>query len=472
MTATATSGTDATEGAQRGRGVDLVDAVVGIAPGSRLDALRRGRDVARTHTQASHDALFAPVAENGFPLVERYAVASLVLALHGAAAAPLGAAYDGELAARDAALAAEVAAIAEAARRPGPYGVYREPGLAGESEPGEAFTVASSAVVPPRLASGLTHAVLLVLRPRESSPQALQALLDAGWTTSQIVTLSQLVAFLAYQVRLVHGLGVLAGSSDAAVGVSVGSAGADTSATDASGAGAGGAATSGAAEAGAFGVEVEPVVDPGDRAVTTYPDLDRPDHFTRANLGWVPWLTPPAADQLSERQYAGLVERNRDASPYFRLLALDPEVLAARTRTDLDIFRTGAPRKPSDGEGLPRPERELSAAVASRVNGCVFCASVHARFAEQLSHRTDEVDLLLRKGTEAATAQLEPRWAAVVRAAAALSRTPSAFDAEHVAELRGVGLSDEAILDVVGAAGFFAWANRLMLSLGEPENPA
>lgn len=203
----------------------------------------------------------------------------------------------------------------------------------------------------------------------------------------------------------------------------------------------------------------------------TYPELDRPEHFTRENLGWVPWLAPPEVAELTERHYAGLVERNRDSSEYFRLLALDPEVLAARTRTDLDIFRTGAPRRAGDGDGLPRPERELGAAVASRVNGCVFCASVHARFAEQLSHRTEEVDLLLAESVDAA-AQLEPRWAAIVEAAAALTQTPSAFGPEHVARLREVGLADEAIVDLISSAAFFAWANRLMLSLGEPRNPA
>jgi alkylhydroperoxidase family enzyme len=31
-----------------------------------------------------------------------------------------------------------------------------------------------------------------------------------------------------------------------------------------------------------------------------------------------------------------------------------------------------------------------------------------------------------------------------------------------------VGLDDDAIVDVINAASFFNWANRLMLSLGEP----
>jgi alkylhydroperoxidase family enzyme len=38
----------------------------------------------------------------------------------------------------------------------------------------------------------------------------------------------------------------------------------------------------------------------------------------------------------------------------------------------------------------------------------------------------------------------------------------------YVLRSRAVGLQDEEILDVVQAAAFFAWANRLMLSLGAP----
>ena len=39
---------------------------------------------------------------------------------------------------------------------------------------------------------------------------SLQSLLDAGWSTNDIVTISQLVSFLSYQIRVVSGLGVLA----------------------------------------------------------------------------------------------------------------------------------------------------------------------------------------------------------------------------------------------------------------------
>ena len=51
---------------------------------------------------------------------------------------------------------------------------------------------------------------MLVLHPRDATPVHLQALLDAGWTTADVVTLSQLVAFLSYQVRVAAGLRTLA----------------------------------------------------------------------------------------------------------------------------------------------------------------------------------------------------------------------------------------------------------------------
>ncbi|MGG5819063.1 alkylhydroperoxidase domain protein [Falsiroseomonas sp. HW251] len=182
-----------------------------------------------------------------------------------------------------------------------------------------------------------------------------------------------------------------------------------------------------------------------------------PNVFTRAQLGWEPWLEPLDEAALTPRHLEALIEAARAKSPYFRLLARDPDALEHRTRTDKDIFLN------ADG-GLPRAERELAAAVASRVNGCIYCASVHARLAATYSKREADVDRLLAEGP---AADLGERWNAIVAAAAALTATPIAFDATHVARLRVAGLDDLAIADLVQAASFFAWANRLMLSLGE-----
>ncbi len=143
------------------------------------------------------------------------------------------------------------------------------------------------------------------------------------------------------------------------------------------------------------------------------------------------------------------------------LLVRDPDILQARTRTDKDIFY-------NPEAGLPRAERELAAAAASRFNVCIYCASVHARFASHFSHRGVDVQRLLDEGVGA---DLEARWNAIVAAAVALSATPPAFGPEQVRALRAQGLDDAAIVDVINGAAFFNWANRLMLSLGEPELP-
>ena len=180
--------------------------------------------------------------------------------------------------------------------------------------------------------------------------------------------------------------------------------------------------------------------------------------FTRAQLEWLPWLEPLAAEAMTERQVASLVDAARVKSPYFRLLARDPDALEARTRTDKDIFY-------NPDAGLPRAERELAAAATSRVNGCLYCASVHSRHAATYSKREADVERLLDEGV---AADLGERWNAIVAASVALTATPSAFGPAHVDRLRRAGLDDLAIADVIHAAAFFNWANRLMLSLGEP----
>jgi uncharacterized protein YciW len=54
---------------------------------------------------------------------------------------------------------------------------------------------------------------LLVFRPRDAASTDMKALLAAGWSTTGIVTFSQLVAFLSFQVRVVSGLSTLAAAT-------------------------------------------------------------------------------------------------------------------------------------------------------------------------------------------------------------------------------------------------------------------
>ena len=191
-----------------------------------------------------------------------------------------------------------------------------------------------------------------------------------------------------------------------------------------------------------------------------HPTIERrPNAFTQAEIGWTPWLQPLAEEDLTDRHWAGLVDASRSKSPYFMLLARDPEILEARTKTDKDIFY-------NTKAGLPRAERELSAAAASRFNGCIFCASVHSRFASHHSNRTGDVQKLLDEGTDADLGS--SRWNAVTKVSVALTETPSTFGVTDIERLRSEGLDDLEIADAIHGAAFFNWANRLMLSLGEP----
>ncbi len=198
-----------------GTDTDVIDALVGIAPGSPLDAIRARRPEARTHAQASYRALFAPAVPGDVTAQERFAVGSFVTGLHGGA--PIAAFYATGLAASGASPAlrdAVDAAIAEA-RAQGPYGSFPAGPLSRENTAGPVYRVGADTrrELGPRLVAAFEHMHLLVFHPRDADSAALQALLDAGWSTTAIVTLSQIAAFLSFQIRVVAGLSTLAGRS-------------------------------------------------------------------------------------------------------------------------------------------------------------------------------------------------------------------------------------------------------------------
>jgi alkylhydroperoxidase domain protein len=183
-----------------------------------------------------------------------------------------------------------------------------------------------------------------------------------------------------------------------------------------------------------------------------------PNVFTRAQIGWAPFVEPLSEAELTPHHIAALIDAARARSEYFRLLARDPDALEHRTRTDKDIFY-------NTNAGAPRADRELAAAAVSRFNGCIYCCSVHARFAATYAKREADVDKLLADGVGT---DIGERWNAIVAASVALTAIPMTFGPEHVQRLRAAGMDDLAISDIIQAASFFNWANRLMLSLGEP----
>jgi len=90
---------------------DVIDTLVGITPGSPLDAIRARRPEARAHAQATYRALFAPSAPGSFTTQERFAIGTFVAGLHEAP--EIAAAYAGRLAGSGASTALTDAVQAE-----------------------------------------------------------------------------------------------------------------------------------------------------------------------------------------------------------------------------------------------------------------------------------------------------------------------------------------------------------------------
>ena len=185
--------------------------------------------------------------------------------------------------------------------------------------------------------------------------------------------------------------------------------------------------------------------------------------FTLEPVEWRPWLPPVDVETATKEQLAAIdvAPGGSRSSPYVLTLLHDLPSLSERS----PLFNSAiyAP------QGLPRAERELATVIASMVNGCIYCASVHARRFADLTKRPEIIQALFDEGLGA---RLEPRLRAIADFAEKLSRAPQEMTTSDLAPLRRVGLDELQILDLVHATAMFANANRLMQTLGESLPPA
>lgn len=188
-------------------------------------------------------------------------------------------------------------------------------------------------------------------------------------------------------------------------------------------------------------------------------DLIEIKGFTNATLGWKAWLDVVSLDSATPEQITVLEESHPQAkvSDYYLFLVHQPEVLKQRSVAFNAIMYAPG--------GMPRAERELGATVVSRINGCVYCASVHAQRFEQLAKRTDAVIEVFNDPHTAGTSERER---AIVQFSIELTSHPERVSPASIQALKDVGLTEAEILDLMHSVAIFAWANRLMLNLGEP----
>lgn len=296
----------------------------------------------------------------------------------------------------------------------------------------EAGVDAAQAETPgtPRLKAILDFTRTLIERPVEGDRAALLALPAAGLSTPAVVTLAQLIAFLSYQTRLVASLKAMQAAH-----------------------------TQPAAPATAQ----NPVRAQRAQEAPPLGSVFESHGFTNATLGWKAWLDVVAVDQASPEQIAVLEESHPKAkvSDYYLVLVHQPEILRQRsTAFNAIMYAPG---------GLSRAERELGATVVSRINGCVYCGSVHAQRFEQLAKRNDVIAQVFDEPRGAGT---NAREQAITDFSIQLTEAPDALATSDIHALQGAGLSEAEVLDLAHAVAIFAWANRLMLNLGEPVHSA
>jgi uncharacterized peroxidase-related enzyme len=173
-------------------------------------------------------------------------------------------------------------------------------------------------------------------------------------------------------------------------------------------------------------------------------------------LSWHPYIAPVELSEATPEQLDAMkvTPSAKKVSEYVRTLVHDPESYLARTVLFNAIMYVEG--------GLPRPDRELGALGASMVNGCKFCAVVHARRHAELTKSDDVVTALYLDKPE----KLGPRDAAIYSFARRLSHAPSEATPDDIAALRSVGKDDVEVIDLIHAISIFGWANRLMHVLG------
>ena len=138
---------------------NVIERLIGAAPGSPVAEAMAARAALLDASQANYDAVLTPEDPGGLSQPLRFALAARVARLGG-----------------DAQLAAH----------------YEVDGALPEEDA--------------RMAAILRHVDLIAATPREATRADIAALQAAGVATGDIVRLSQLIAFVSFQLRLIAGL--------------------------------------------------------------------------------------------------------------------------------------------------------------------------------------------------------------------------------------------------------------------------
>lgn len=114
---------------------------------------------------------------------------------------------------------------------------------------------------------------------------------------------------------------------------------------------------------------------------------------------------------------------------------------------------------------LSRIEREIIGVVVSLVNGCEYCLNHHANALEKLLP-DDRKGIVEPLATDGETDGLTDREEAIAKYVQKITIDPGGMTGGDIGALKGAGLTEREVHDVVHAAAYCAYASRIALGLG------
>ncbi len=183
--------------------------------------------------------------------------------------------------------------------------------------------------------------------------------------------------------------------------------------------------------------------------------IDRPSQASR--------FGEPAEAELPE-DLAAIYEANRSKIGFvpnvFRAYARRPEHFRAFMAYH-DVLMKG----PS---GLSRAEREAIVVAVSSENACQYCMTAHGAALRILGK---DPALAEQISNNWRTADLTPRWRAMLAFASAVNEPGFAADDDEIDAMREAGFTDDDVWDIAAIAAFFGFSNRMAGVMDMRPNP-
>lgn len=172
-------------------------------------------------------------------------------------------------------------------------------------------------------------------------------------------------------------------------------------------------------------------------------------------------IEPKDATGKLKEIYEELVKKRGKLANVHKIQSLRPESIIAHMALYIEIMF-------SQSE-LSRAERELIGTIVSITNGCKYCIMHHSQALNHYWKDNSKIEKLIKGNLKEI---LSSKEMAMCNFAKHLTLHPKEHEKnDFTIQLRKVGLSDAAILDVVLITAYFNFVNRIVLSLGVELEP-